>query len=56
MSENGSISSKARPATAPPRVLIVEDEAALSMLLTYNLESEGYSVEHADRVARIPPR
>ena len=49
MSESASISTKARPATAPPRVLIVEDEAALSMLLIYNLESEGYSVEHADR-------
>jgi two-component system phosphate regulon response regulator PhoB len=34
---------------AAPRVLIVEDEDALAMLLQYNLESEGYSVA---RVAR----
>lgn len=32
-----------------PTVLVVEDEEALSLLLTYNLESEGYRVE---RVAR----
>jgi len=31
-----------------PRILVVEDEASLAMLLTYNLESEGYSVEHVD--------
>ena len=28
-----------------PKVLIVEDEEALSLLLRYNLESEGYTVE-----------
>lgn len=32
-----------------PRVLIVEDEEALSVLLSYNLEAEGYV---AERVAR----
>ena len=32
-----------------PRILIVEDEAALSLLLTYNLEAEGYRVERCDR-------
>ena len=31
------------------RVLIVEDEEALSLLLRYNLESEGYEVEVCDR-------
>jgi two-component system phosphate regulon response regulator PhoB len=28
-----------------PRILIVEDEQALNLLLRYNLESEGYEVE-----------
>src|SRR5512134_1866836 len=28
-----------------PRVLIVEDEQALNLLLRYNLESEGFDVE-----------
>ncbi len=32
-----------------PRILVVEDEAALSLLLTYNLESEGYFVSRAER-------
>ena len=36
-------------AVAPPRILIVEDEEALSMLLAYNLEAEGYIVERALR-------
>ena len=32
-----------------PRILIVEDEEPLSLLLRYNLESEGYEVESAMR-------
>ncbi|MBB5753336.1 phosphate regulon transcriptional regulator PhoB [Prosthecomicrobium pneumaticum] len=32
-----------------PRVMIVEDEEALSLLLRYNLEAEGYSVETVER-------
>lgn len=32
-----------------PKVLIVEDEEPLRMLLQYNLESEGYSVETSAR-------
>ncbi len=32
-----------------PRVMVVEDEASLSLLLAYNLESEGYQVESVDR-------
>ena len=32
-----------------PTVLVVEDEEALSLLLTYNLESEGYRVERVGR-------
>lgn len=35
--------------TNAPRVLIVEDESALSLLLAYNLEAEGYLVERCDR-------
>ncbi len=34
----------ARPA-AQPRVLVVEDEEALSLLLRYNLEASGYQTE-----------
>jgi two-component system phosphate regulon response regulator PhoB len=32
-----------------PKVLVVEDEEALSVLLRYNLESEGYDVETVNR-------
>ena len=31
------------------RILIVEDEEPLSLLLRYNLEAEGYDVETAAR-------
>lgn len=34
---------------AAPRILIVEDEAALAMLLAYNLEAEGFLVEREER-------
>jgi two-component system phosphate regulon response regulator PhoB len=32
-----------------PRILVIEDEAPLALLLTYNLEAEGFQVEHVDR-------
>jgi two-component system phosphate regulon response regulator PhoB len=32
-----------------PRVLVVEDEQALAMVLAYNLEAEGYLVERVER-------
>src|SRR5579872_4900239 len=32
-----------------PRILIVEDESDLSLLLGYNLEAEGYLVENVER-------
>ena len=32
-----------------PRILIVEDEPDLSLLLGYNLEAEGYAVENVER-------
>jgi two-component system phosphate regulon response regulator PhoB len=39
---------RSSPGTAP-RVLVVEDEAALSLLLSYNLEAEGFIVERVER-------
>ena len=42
-------SQKREGASAAPRVLVVEDEEALALVLTYNLEAEGFLV---DRVAR----
>jgi two-component system phosphate regulon response regulator PhoB len=45
-----------------PRILVVEDETSLATLLVYNLEAEGYQVEHVDngdeaelRLAESPP-
>ena len=35
-----------------PRILIVEDEEPLVMLLRYNLEAEGYAVDSAGNTAR----
>jgi two-component system phosphate regulon response regulator PhoB len=37
------------PTDRAPRILVVEDEASLALLLVYNLESEGFAVEHVDR-------
>lgn len=34
---------------AAPNILVVEDEESLSLLLRYNLESEGYQVDVAER-------
>ena len=34
---------------AAPRILVVEDEAALSLLLAYNLEAEGFVVDRDER-------
>jgi two-component system phosphate regulon response regulator PhoB len=36
-------------AASAPRILIVEDESDLAVLLGYNLESEGYVVENVTR-------
>lgn len=46
---SGAPARRARPDLTAPRILVVEDEDALALLLKYNLEAEGYSVE---RVAR----
>ena len=36
-------------ASSAPRILLVEDEEALATLVTYNLEAEGFIVEHVAR-------
>jgi len=36
-------------AASAPRILVVEDESDLALLLGYNLEAEGYVVESAER-------
>lgn len=33
----------------PPRILIVEDDQNIALLLQYNLEAAGYVVEHTTR-------
>jgi two-component system phosphate regulon response regulator PhoB len=37
------------PPGGTPRILVVEDEETLSLLLAYNLESEGFVVECVER-------
>ena len=41
--------ASARGASKLPRILVVEDEADLALLLSYNLEAEGYSAETVER-------
>ena len=36
-------------AASAPRILVVEDESDLALLLSYNLEAEGYVVESVER-------
>ena len=38
-----------RAVAAAPRILVVEDESDLALLLTYNLEAEGYVAEAVER-------
>ena len=49
MSETRTTPVRDAAQTRPPRVLIVEDEQALALLLAYNLEAEGYIVERVER-------
>jgi two-component system phosphate regulon response regulator PhoB len=42
-------SARAAASPAAARILVVEDEAALSMLLSYNLEAEGFTVDRVER-------
>lgn len=48
-------SSKSPPANAP-YVLVVEDEPALLVLLSYNLEAEGFRVEQVGRGDEVEAR
>lgn len=45
----GASNRRTRADRAAPRILVAEDEDALALLLTYNLEAEGYNVERAAR-------
>jgi two-component system phosphate regulon response regulator PhoB len=47
---NETSKSIARPnAVSAPRILVVEDEIDVALLITYNLEAEGYVVESVAR-------
>ena len=49
MSDTRQSGTREAAASRPPRVLVVEDEQALALLLKYNLEAEGYAVDHVER-------
>jgi two-component system phosphate regulon response regulator PhoB len=49
MNEVRVSASRETPNDRAPRILVVEDEAALALLLAYNLEAEGFQVEHVER-------
>ena len=49
MTELAAINAREVSIDRPPRILVVEDEAPLGELLTYNLKAEGFEVEHVDR-------
>ncbi len=62
MNEAVQVAQKEGKGDRAPRILVVEDEAALAYLLVYNLEAEGYQVEHVDNgdeaelhIAETPP-
>lgn len=44
-----SLRTGGRANSTAPHVLVVEDEQSLALLLAYNLEAEGYSVERVER-------
>jgi two-component system phosphate regulon response regulator PhoB len=54
---NSLVASQDTPATpaadrlggSAPRILVVEDEQALGLVLAYNLEAEGYRVDRVER-------
>ncbi|MBV9067019.1 MAG: DNA-binding response regulator, partial [Methylobacteriaceae bacterium] len=46
---NDGLAMQRSSASAAPRVLVVEDEAALLLLLSYNLEAEGFIVDRVER-------
>src|ERR1700712_2089992 len=54
--------SKAAAGGTAPHILVVEDEQALGLLLSYNLEAEGFTVERVERgdeaelrLSELPP-
>jgi two-component system phosphate regulon response regulator PhoB len=47
--ENRASGARGVATTPSPRILVVEDEAALSLLLAYNLEAEGFVVDRVER-------
>lgn len=47
--ESRTGSARGLSTTPAPRILVVEDEAALSLLLAYNLEAEGFVVDRVER-------
>ena len=49
MNELPSVNTREASIDRPPRILVVEDEAPLGELLSYNLKAEGFEVEHIDR-------
>ncbi|MGD9541668.1 phosphate regulon transcriptional regulator PhoB [Methylocystis sp.] len=62
MNEVTSVVQRNGKSDRAPRILVVEDETSLATLLVYNLEAEGYQVEHVDngdeaelRLAESPP-
>ncbi|MCC0003095.1 MAG: phosphate regulon transcriptional regulator PhoB [Methylobacteriaceae bacterium] len=62
MSDARTPQSREAAVKRAPRVLVVEDEQALALLLSYNLEAEGYEVERVERgdeaelrLAEAPP-
>ncbi len=57
-----SAPSKSAAGGTAPHILVVEDEQALGLLLSYNLEAEGFTVERVERgdeaevrLAELPP-
>ena len=42
-------SGDGRSGTTPPHIMVVEDEQSLGLLLAYNLEAEGFTVERVER-------
>ena len=49
MTASRGTGGKAAPGGTAPHILVVEDEQALGLLLSYNLEAEGFSVERVER-------
>ena len=47
--ESGAQGDRPLRGASAPRILMVEDESDLSLLLGYNLEAEGYVVENVER-------